>query len=70
VDPEPAGFDNPEAARWVVICESINQCLNKYPHGGKEIVRTTENHDAWSSFGRETKHIGEIQIEAHQDAVF
>jgi len=70
MNPDPAGFDDPESGGWGVIGESIDQCVNENPHSGEEIVRTTEDHQARSSFGREPEHIGKVQIEGHQNVAF
>lgn len=69
VNPETARFDNPEMTCWRIPRKGVGQGMDEDPHGVEEIVRTAENHQAGSSFGREAEHIGKIQIKSHQDMV-
>jgi hypothetical protein len=70
VNSEPTRLNDPQFAGRNVSGESIDQRLDENPYSRQEIVRTTKNHQAWSLFRGIAEHIGRIQIEGYQNAVF
>jgi hypothetical protein len=65
-----AWLHNPQSVNWRFLVEGIEQSSNQKPHCWKKQILPSHDHESWGSLGRKAQHIGEIEVEADQKAVF